>query len=326
MRKILPLLLAAFGLLAQAASAESAGGAYDEAKLFDLAHEKSGYRLHLPHYAGTETRVLEADGAAFEAEVHLFDPPAGDGDVLLLEVIVADPEARSLDILIGDEAGYALELKGLEPVDGRAGVTVDRRQWEQAIRDRLLHMDLFTYDRTGEMLWHFFEIYFVHRGEEVRETRAGAGEGEAEAEGVVPAEPILSRVSVDGTTVSFDAYAIGGNIYLKLRDLAMALIASSKPFEVRWDGARNAISLLTGQPYTPAGGELAVTEGRKAAPAAPNRSKIYVDGREVRLTAYTIAGNNYFRLRDIARTFNIGVTWDAAAKTVGLDTSKDYAD
>jgi len=324
MRKILLLLLAGFVLLSAVAAAETAGGEYDEAKLFDLARENSGYRLHLPHYAGTETRVVTADGTAFEAEVHLFDPPADGGEVLLLEVIVSDPDARSLDIRIGDEAGPALELKGLEPTDGRASVTVDRQVWETKIRDRLLHMDLFTYDRTGEMLWHFFEIYFVHRGKDAGETQAGAGEGEAE--GVVPAEPILSRVSVDGRAVAFDAYAIGGNIYLKLRDLAMALAESSKPFEVRWDGARNAISLLTGQPYTPAGGELAVTEGRKAAPAVPNRSKIYVDGREVRLTAYTIAGNNYFRLRDIARTFNIGVTWDAAAKTVGLDTSKDYAD
>ena len=324
MKKIVPLLLAAFGLLAQAASAESAGGAYDEAKLFDLAHEKSGYRLHLPHYAGAETRVLEADGAAFEAEVHLFDPPAGDGDVLLLEVIVADPEARSLDIQIGDASGHALELKGLEPVDGRVGVAVDRRQWEQTIRDRLLHMDLFTYDRTGEMLWHFFEIYFIHRGEDAREEEPPIGAGAAG--GGVLAEPILSRVSVDGRTVSFDAYAIGGNIYLKLRDLAMALKESSKPFEVRWDGARNAISLISGQPYTPAGGELAATEGRKAAPAAPNRSKIYADGREVGLVAYTIGGNNYFRLRDIARTFDIGVTWDAAAKTVGLDTTSPYAE
>lgn len=321
MKKKLAFLLAAVYLLQGAAAAEEAG--YDESKLFYLAAEGSGYRLYFPHYAGSEPRVLSADGAAFEADVHLFDDPAGDGDVLLFEVIVSDPDARYLDVRIGDEFGYAAELKGLDLGGGKAAVRVSRQQWETNFRDRLLHADIFSYDRDGEMLWHFFEIYFVfgERSGQEQEPRTPAAEA-----GGIQALPITSNVSVDGRIVSFDAYAIGGNIYLKLRDLAMALNGTGKRFEVKWDGARNAISLISGEPYTPAGGELAVTEGRKTATAIPNRSTIYVDGRETGFTAYTIAGNNYFKLRDIARTFNIGVTWDAAAKMVGLDTGRDYTE
>lgn len=323
MKKKIAILLTAVFLLQAIAAAEPNDAGYDESKLFDLAAEGSGYRVYFPHYAGSESRVLTADGMAFEAEAHIFDPPAGDGDVLLFEVIVSDPEARRLDILIGDDSGYAAELKGLEPDGGKASVRVGRELWETAFRDRLLHADIFSYDRNGEMLWHFFEIYFIFRERSGREPEAQAPSAEA---GETRAQPITTNVSVDGRTVSFDAYAIGGNIYLKLRDLAMALNGTGKRFEVRWDGSRNAISLISGEPYTPAGGELTVTDGRKMAAATPNRSKIHVDGREMQFAAYTIGGNNYFKLRDIAKTFNIGVTWDSAAKMVGLDTERDYID
>ena len=57
-----------------------------------------------------------------------------------------------------------------------------------------------------------------------------------------------------------------------------------------------------------------------------NISKIYKDGAEVSLTAYTIEGNNYFKLRDIAKAFDIGVTWDGATNTVGIDTSVGYVE
>jgi hypothetical protein len=323
MKKILPLLLLAAFLLQTAAAAEPDTDGYDESKLFDLAAEGTGYRLYFPHYAGSESRVLTVDGAAFEADVHLFDDPPGDGDVLLFEVMTSDPDARYLDVRIGDDLGIAAELKGLELSGGKAAVQVSRRLWETNFKDRLLHADIFSYDRDGEMLWHFFEIYFLFREPAGREAEPPAPAAEA---GETRAQPITTNVSVDGRTVSFDAYAIGGNIYLKLRDLAMALNGTGKRFEVRWDGARNAISLISGESYTPAGGELAVTDGRKTAAATPNRSKIYVDGREMRFTAYTIGGNNYFKLRDIAKTFNIGVTWDGAAKMVGLDTEADYTE
>ena len=40
---------------------------------------------------------------------------------------------------------------------------------------------------------------------------------------------------------------------------------------------------------------------------------IYVNGQLVAMTAYSIGGNNYVRLRDIGRAVDFGVTYDAAA-------------
>ena len=62
--------------------------------------------------------------------------------------------------------------------------------------------------------------------------------------------PSASTVLVDDKNVAFDAYNIADNNYFKLRDLAYTLSGSAKQFEVGWDGANNAISLTSGQPYT----------------------------------------------------------------------------
>lgn len=39
-----------------------------------------------------------------------------------------------------------------------------------------------------------------------------------------------------------------------------------------------------------------------------------------------IDGNNFVKLRDVMKLLNIGVTYDAETKTIGLDTSIDYMD
>ena len=138
------------------------------------------------------------------------------------------------------------------------------------------------------------------------------------------ASPTASTVLVDGNEVAFDAYKIADNNYFKLRDLAFTLSGTAKQFDVGWDGANNAISLTSGQSYTIAGGEMS-GKGGGAKEAATTDSRIFLDGREVRFTAYNIDGNNYFKLRDIGEAFNFGVDWDDTRDTVGIDTSKGYS-
>ena len=137
------------------------------------------------------------------------------------------------------------------------------------------------------------------------------------------ATPTSSTVLVNNAPTNFEAYTIDGNNYFKLRDLAQVVNNTEKNFEVEWDGVKNAINLKSNAPYTPAGGELAKGDN-KAKNATQSTSVIYKDGVELKLTAYTIGGNNFFKLRDIAQAFNIGVTWDGATKTVGIDTSIGY--
>ena len=141
----------------------------------------------------------------------------------------------------------------------------------------------------------------------------------------VTAAATSSKVLVNGENKAFDAYNINGNNYFKLRDLAYVLSGTEKQFEVGWDGTKNAITLTGGEKYTVVGGEMA-TGGTGTKSATPTTSKIYLNGKEVQLTAYNIEGNNYFKLRDIGAALGFEVDWDAKAETILISTKRKYSD
>jgi hypothetical protein len=133
-----------------------------------------------------------------------------------------------------------------------------------------------------------------------------------------------ARIEVDGKINLFNGYMINGNNYVKLRDIASILTGTAKQFDVAWDGEKNAIRLLSGKPYTPVGGELALTYIDETKRATPSTAKVYLDNNEIRLTAYTIDGNNYFKLRDLADTMDFYIEWDEARGVVELETLFGY--
>jgi len=154
----------------------------------------------------------------------------------------------------------------------------------------------------------------------VRRKQAGAARPDSQLPaGAVLATASAATVLVDGEKVAFDAYNIEGSNYFKLRDLAYALNGAKRQFAVSWDSEKNAISLISGQPYTAIGGELAPgAAGIKQ--ALPNTAQILIDGKQARLSAYNIEGNNYFKLRDIGQALNFEVGWDESSKTITIDT------
>ncbi|MGE4353472.1 MAG: hypothetical protein AB7D36_05260 [Oscillospiraceae bacterium] len=137
------------------------------------------------------------------------------------------------------------------------------------------------------------------------------------------ANPTNSKVTVNGKAVAFDAYNINNNNYFKLRDIAQIISGTEKQFNVTWDGSKNAINLISNEAYKTVGGEFTAGDGTSKE-ATTNTSVIYMDGVSVDLTAYTINDNNYFKLRDLGKTFNFNVTWDSVNNTVVIDTTQDY--
>ena len=168
-----------------------------------------------------------------------------------------------------------------------------------------------TYTALG---WDFNNVWHIVPGGYPELKSASAGK---------TALPTAAAVMVNGESVSFDAYNINDNNYFKLRDLAYTLSGTGRQFEVQWDGAQNAISLISGQAYTAVGGEMS---GRGAGDkqAIPTTSRIYLDGAEVSFTAFNIDGNNYFKLRAAAAALNFGVDWDGARNMIIIDTAKGY--
>lgn len=141
----------------------------------------------------------------------------------------------------------------------------------------------------------------------------------------VIALPTASKVLVNGTEVVFEAYTINDNNYFKLRDMAKAVNGSEKQFEVMWDNDLHTINLISLKPYTAVGGEMVEGDG-KTKEGILNTSPIYKDGELIELLAYNINGNNFFKLRDLAKAFDIGITWDGTTSTIGIDTSIGYSE
>ena len=140
----------------------------------------------------------------------------------------------------------------------------------------------------------------------------------------VTAEPTAASVLVNGKKVAFDAYYIGGNNYFKLRDLAMVLNGSDRQFELGWNSSKNAISLTTGQAYTPVGGELTQASKKVSATAQISFDSVYMNGTEISLKAYKINNNNYFKLRDVAEAIDFGAAWNDKKGTIEIDTTSGY--
>jgi hypothetical protein len=83
--------------------------------------------------------------------------------------------------------------------------------------------------------------------------------------------------------------------------------------------------MKTGAAYTAVGGEMSAGTG-EAIELASTDVNAQLDGAPVVLRAYNIRGHNYFRLRDLGRLLNFGVTWDAAAKSVAITPNADYTE
>ncbi len=193
-------------------------------------------------------------------------------------------------------------------------------KYQNGVYDTQPVKDFYYFDITPEAL--ALNHKYITRGDRSIRILDGNIVG-ADPLPVLNAAPTGSTVLVNGAEVKFDAYTINGNNYFKLRDLAYVLSGSAKQFNVTWNDAKGEIELVSQSAYTPVGGELQ-QGGGKECQAALNVSTIYLDGCVEPLTAYTINGNNYFKLRDLGIAFDFDVTWDGERNTVIIDTASSY--
>ncbi len=129
------------------------------------------------------------------------------------------------------------------------------------------------------------------------------------------AAPSGRGLRVDGKRVSCEAYEIGGEVWFKLRDVALALTGTGSRFSVVWDAEAKAVCLTRGEAYEPDGSEGKPGSGLSA-PAAPGSRTILVDGAlRTDLPAWNVGGHNYFRLADLASALGFQADYDEAGDT-----------
>ena len=141
----------------------------------------------------------------------------------------------------------------------------------------------------------------------------------------VPASPTASKVTVNGEAKAFEAYNINDNNYFKLRDIAYVLNGTDASFSVGWDGAANSIALVKGEAYAPTGSEMKVSGTKDIKDAVESTSAILIDGQKAALKAYTIKGNNYFKLRDLGTALGFQIGWDNASQTISITSEPSAA-
>lgn len=154
---------------------------------------------------------------------------------------------------------------------------------------------------------------------------AGPAKEAFTAHAAAAATPTGCTIYVDGTKVNGAAYMINSNNYFKLRDIAAMVNNSAKQFEVSWNQNEKRIDLTTNKVYTVVGGELALPSATTKT-AKESTAVVYKDGTKAAYTGYTIADNNYYKLRDLCKDMDIGVKYDNATKRVDILTTVGYGD
>ena len=153
-------------------------------------------------------------------------------------------------------------------------------------------------------------------------TSAGASNNQSAP---IAATPTSSKVLIDGKEVSFDAYNINGSNYFKIRDIAAAINGTGKQFAVGYDDEKKAIKITSKTPYAAAGGEGSKGDGLVKS-AVKSTETISCDGSSISWECYKINGYNYIKLRDIGKTMDFGVLWNARLETIEINTGLDYTE
>ena len=135
------------------------------------------------------------------------------------------------------------------------------------------------------------------------------------------AEASGEKVRFDGKNIKINSYLIKKSNYIKIRDVAALLKDTPSKFMVDFDNETQKVIITKGknQKEDFIYNEKIVEEKI----VKTNKQKIVdSDGNNIKLNGYLIDGNNYFRLRDLAKVLEFGVAYDFSTQTVIID-SKD---
>ena len=133
--------------------------------------------------------------------------------------------------------------------------------------------------------------------------------------------PAFKRVVVtrqklifNGETLNLEVYNIDDENYFKMRDVAFLLMDT--PYEISLDFNTHFKSIYAekGGTYVPNGSEMK-TGVDKSSQCVPSSWDVMVDGVYFSCKEYNIGGNNFFRIRDLAKAFGFGVEYDAKTNT-----------
>lgn len=133
------------------------------------------------------------------------------------------------------------------------------------------------------------------------------------------AQPTSQTLLINGESVSQPVYNIDGNNYFRLRDLAYEL-----NFGCTYNGTNNSIELDTSSPYTDDAPKS--IENLTKEHAQNSSQTVYLNGNLCDIKAYNINGNNYFKVRDLAKAVNFGCIYNSSVNGIEIDNKYEYSE
>lgn len=137
--------------------------------------------------------------------------------------------------------------------------------------------------------------------------------------GNFPAAPVLYTVSVNDQNYNLQAFAINGEDYFKLRDIAFILKETIMRFDVDWYIWENAIYIESGENYYETGDELMISDTKQT--ASPVTSKVYINDKISDYSAYFVNGNTYMKIADIAESVGFQADIDTKSSKVVIKST-----
>ena len=144
--------------------------------------------------------------------------------------------------------------------------------------------------------------------------------------GAAGVRPSSQKFTLDGKDVSCAAFNIDGYNYVMLRGLASLLSGTEKQFSVTWNGQEQTAVAETGKPYEDDGSvtngpAVKLDDSGLVTNAKRSSQTVKVNGISVTgVSIYNVAGNNYFKLRDLQPYLGFGLRYDESTATVVITT------
>ena len=140
------------------------------------------------------------------------------------------------------------------------------------------------------------------------------------------AEAKPEKVSVwVGDLIDMNAFAVEGDYYFNIRDVAMVLRGTPKSFTVFWDANQNAI-ILTSEKQSGNTEAISNSLGKDISSAKPSSVKLLLNGRQIAVKGMEINGSNFYDLEGLANALGIKYEFEASSKTFYLNTSVSTAE
>ncbi len=112
------------------------------------------------------------------------------------------------------------------------------------------------------------------------------------------------RMMINQKESNINFNTIMGKDYMKLRDFAMLVSGTDAQFEIKYDSVTNTVNIIKGGVYTSIGNEMLLDKSQKYITKKSNYN-IAVDGTAVNVQCYTIDGDLYFNVEDLAKLFGM---------------------